>query len=146
MGIPRVLPLIVLPFILAAKTDLYQQVRPADRSLLRESLERYTRDQIKRNWSDLFEIKILGYPIRTDYDDLSGKAPAPSQKEFVEEMERSVSDGSLPVMPSFDLVSIAPVKGGYEVRGCSAAQSERFHFKGIVTLNANLSAGQVQPR
>ena len=123
---------------------MYDRVALADRQSLKEGLERYMRDQIKHNWADLFEIKILGYPIDTDYDDLSGKVPVLSKKEFVDEMDERVSNGSLPSMQSFDLVSITPVKGGYEVRGCSRAQRENFHFKGIVKLTAYISDGQVR--
>jgi hypothetical protein len=139
----RILPLIFLPFLLAAKTDLYQQVAPADRPLLKAGLDRYVQDEIKRNWSDLFEIKFAGYAISADYDDLSGKAPALSKKDFVDVMEEQVSNGSRPFMQSFDLVSITPVKGGYEVRGCSRAQRESFHFKGILKFTAYVSDGQV---
>jgi hypothetical protein len=139
----RTILLILLPFLVAAKTDLYQQVALADRPLLKDGLDRYVRDQIKRNWSDLFEIKIPGYAIDTNYDDLSANAPALSKKAFADAMEERVSNGSLPFMQSFDLVSITPMNGGYEVRGCSKAQRESFHFKGIVKLNAYVSNGQV---
>jgi len=133
----------LLPFLLAAKGDLYQPVAPADRQLLKEGLDRYVQDQIKRNWSDLFEIKIPGYAIETNYDDLSGNAPVLSKHEFIEKMYQLTSNGTEPYMQSFDLVSITPVKGGYEVHGCSKAQRESFHFKGILTFTAYVSDGQV---
>jgi hypothetical protein len=140
----RLFLLILLLVLVAAKSDVYENVVPADRQLLKQGLERYTRDQIKRDWSDLYEIKIPGYAIDTDYDDLSGKALLFSKTSFVEALNERVSNGSLPFMQSFDLVSITPVQGGYEVRGCSKAQRESFHFKGIVKLTAYVSAGQVR--
>ncbi|MGO9338168.1 MAG: hypothetical protein ACLPY1_11735 [Terracidiphilus sp.] len=121
---------------------MYEQVVPADRQPLKEGVQRYTRDQMKRNWSDLFEIRIPGYAIDTDYDDLSGNAPILSKKDFVDALDERVSNGSLPFMQSFDLVSVTPVKGGYEVRGCSKAQRESFHFKGIVKFMAYVSDGK----
>jgi hypothetical protein len=144
MKAPGLVLLILLPFLFAARTDVYQQVGSADRQPLKQGVERYTQDQIKRNWSDLFEIKIPGYAIDADYDDLSGKTPVHSKKDFVDAMDERVSNGSLPFMQSFDLTSITPVKGGYEVRGCSKAQRESFHFKGIVKFTAYVSDGQVR--
>jgi hypothetical protein len=140
----RILPLILLPLLLAAKGDLYQQVAPADRQSLKEGLDRYVRDQIKRDWADLFEIKIPGYAIVADFDDLSGKAPVLSKQDFVDVMNEQIGNGSRPFVQSFSLASITPMKGGYEVRGCSKAQRESFHFKGILTFNAYVSHGQVR--
>jgi hypothetical protein len=140
----RILPLILLPLLLAAKGDLYQQVIPADRQPFKEGLDRYVRDQIKRDWADLFEIKIPGFAIVADYDDLSGKAPVLSKQEFGEVMNEQINNGSRPFMQSFNLVSIIPVKGGYEVRGCSKAQRESFHFKGILKFTAYVSDGKVR--
>jgi hypothetical protein len=136
--------LVFFPFLLAAKGDFYQQVAPADRPMLKGGIERYSRDQMKRDWADLFEIKIAGYAIETDYDDLTGNAPALSKERFEEIMDERVGNGSAPFMQSFDLVSITPVKGGYEVRACSKAQRENFHFKGIVKFTAYVSDGRVR--
>jgi hypothetical protein len=140
----NILPLILLPLLLAAKGDIYKQVVPADRPLLRDGVDRYVRDQIKRDWTDLFEIKFPGFAIVADYDDLSGKAPVLSKQDFADVMNEQIYDGSRPFMRSFHLVSITPVKGGYEVRGCSKAQRESFHFKGILTFTAYVSNGQVR--
>jgi hypothetical protein len=140
----RIISLLLLPFLLAAKGDLYQQVAPADRQPLKEGLDRYVQDEIKHNWSDLFEIKIPGYAIVADYDDLSAKAPVLSKQDFADVMNEQISNGSRPFMQSFRLVSITPVKGGYEVRGCSKAQRESFHFKGILVFTAYVSDGKVR--
>jgi hypothetical protein len=133
----------LIPFLLSAKTDPYQQVAPPDRLAVKEGVERYARDQLKRNWSDLFELKIPSYAIRTDHDDVSSKAPFLTKQQFTDEMENAVKSGSHPVMQSFDLISVAPVDGGYEVRACSKAQRESFHFKGIVEFTAYVSNRQV---
>lgn len=143
MRLRRTLLLAVVPFLLTANTDPYQQVAPPDRPTVKAGVERYARDQIKRNWSDLFELRIPGYAVNTDYDDLSGKAPVLTKQQFTDEMENAISSGSHPVMQSFDLISLAPVEGGYEVRACSEAQRESFHFKGIVKFNAYVSNGHV---
>ncbi len=111
MKAPGLVLLILLPFLFAARTDVYQQVGSADRQPLKQGVERYTQDQIKRNWSDLFEIKIPGYAIDADYDALSGKTPVHSKKDFVDAMDERVSNGSLPFMQSFDLTSITPREG-----------------------------------
>jgi hypothetical protein len=140
----RIIPLIFLPLLLAAKGDLYQQVAPTDRQPLREGLDRYIRDQIKRDRADLFEIKIPGYAIVADFDDLSDKAPVLSKQDFVDVMNEQISNGSRPFMQSFSLASITPVKGGYEVRGCSKAQRESFHLKGILAFTAYVSDGEVR--
>jgi len=140
----RMLPFLLLPILLPAQADLYQKVAPADRPFLKEGMERYVRDQIRRNWSDLYEIKFPGYAIQTDYDDLSGKVPILSKADFARTTDESVSNGSKPYMLSFTLTSITPVKGGYEIRGCSKVQRERFHFKGILAFTAYDSGGQIR--
>lgn len=122
MQLRRILPLFLLPFLLAAKGDLYLRVAPADRQLLKDGIDRYVRDQIKRDWSDLFEIKIPGFAIVADYDDLSDKVPVLSKSEFVDVMNEQVSNGSRPFMQSFNLKSITPVKGAMR---CAAVQKLR---------------------
>jgi len=140
----KTLFLALVPCLLAARTNPYQQVAPADRPAVEEGIQRYARDQIKRNWSDLFELKIPGYAIDTDFDDVSGTARVLTKRQFIDEMENGVTSGSKPVMQSFDLISVAPVNDGYEVRACSKAQRESFHFKGVVKFTAYLSNGQVR--
>ncbi|MGA8029717.1 MAG: hypothetical protein WB992_21445 [Bryobacteraceae bacterium] len=141
MRIRRALPLPLVTFSLTAKTDPYQQVAPSDRPSLKKGVERYARDQIRRNWSDLFELKVPGYAVNADYDDVSGNAPVLTKKQFIDEMENAVRSGSHPAMQSFDLISVAPVKAGYDVHACSKAQRENFHFKGIVDFTAYVSNG-----
>jgi hypothetical protein len=144
MLVRRLFPLVFLPLLLAAHLDLYEQVPPADRQPLKQGIKRYTQDQIKRDWTDLFDVAIPGYAIDTDYDDLSGKAPALSKNNFAHALDERVGNGMLPFMESFNLVSITPVKGGYEIRGCSKAQRESFHFKGILRFTAYDSNGQIR--
>jgi len=137
--------LVPFPAAYAAKTNIDDQVAPADRAPLKVGIDRYVHDQETRNWSDLFEIAVPGFATRGDYDDPSGKnEPILSKQEFVSAMENNFDSGTLPIMQSFDLTSITPVKGGYEVRACSKAQRESFHFKGILRFNVYLSSGQMR--
>jgi hypothetical protein len=137
--------LLLLPLLLAAKSDPYEKVAPADRASVETGLQRYIKDQIGRNWADLYEIAVPGYAIQGDYDDLTGKRePFLSKDGFVQAEENQLANGTLPLMKSFDVVSTAPVEGGYEVRGCSKAQRESFKFKGILRFNAYVSKGQIR--
>lgn len=137
--------LVLLPVAFAAKANIFDQVAPADRTPLSTGIERYAHDQETQNWSDLFEIAVPGFATRGDYDDPSGKLePILSKQAFVSEMEEGVESGGRPIMQSFDLTSITPVKGGYEVRACSKAQRESFHFKGIVKFNVYVSSTQMR--
>jgi hypothetical protein len=136
--------LLFLPMLLPAQTEPYLQVSPSNRLPIKQGIERYARDQIKRNWSDLFEIKIPGYAVQTEYDDLSGTVPVLGKPDFARIMDEAVSNGSKPYMQTFRLTSITPVSGGYEIRGCSKAQRESFHFKGILAFTAYESDGQIR--
>lgn len=145
---PRILLLVLLPqlpFPLAAQTNMYAHVAPADQARLKSGLDRYVRDQETQNWPDLFEIAVSGFAMNGNYDDPSGKnEPILSKQQFVHAMEASVESGVRPIMQSFDLHSITPVKGGYEVRACSKSQRESFSFKGILRLNAYVSDDQMR--
>ena len=113
--------------------------------VLKSGLDRYVRDQETQNQPDLFEIAVPGFATNGDYDDPSGKnEPILSKQQFVHAMEASVESGVRPIMQSFDLDSITPVKGGYEVRACSKSQRESFRFKGILRLNVYVSDDQMR--
>ena len=137
--------MILLPLLLAAKTNPYERVAPTDLAQLKSGLIRYVRDQETRNWPDLFEIAIPGFATRGDYDDPSGRnEPILSKQEFVHAMEVGVDTGVRPILQSFKLTSITRMEGGYEVRACSRAQRESFHFKGILRLNVYVSGNQMR--
>jgi hypothetical protein len=141
----RIFILLLLPLLLAAKSDPYEKVAPADRVSVETGLQRYVKDQIGRKWADLYEIAVPGYAVQGDYDDPTGKRePFLSKDAFVHAERDKLADGILPLMTSFKLVSIAPVEGGYEVRGCSKSKRESFNFKGIVRFAAYVVKGQIR--
>jgi hypothetical protein len=145
MDARRLIPLALVPFLLASKPDTFARVAPADLSQFKSGLARYVHDQETRNWADLYEIAVPGYAVRGDFDDPAGKnEPFLKKPDFVSTMESNLEGGVLPVLQSFELRSINPTQNGYEIRACSKSQRENFHFKGIVTFNAYRIDGQVR--
>jgi hypothetical protein len=54
----RVLSLTIVIFLsVAPVTDPYSSLSPDEKNLLKPQIERWIRDQVKHDWSDLWEIQ-----------------------------------------------------------------------------------------
>ena len=48
---------LLVAFVIAATADPFGSVAPANKALLKPQIERWIHDQVKHDWSDLWEIQ-----------------------------------------------------------------------------------------
>lgn len=125
-----------------AKRDPFSGISSQDRSDLEPSIARYVRDQMKLDWRDLWEIDEQDMDTKRDFG-LKDDAPAVSKERYLEGKEDSIAGGGVPVMTSFELVSIVPQSDGFLISGCAASKRESFHFKGIVEFIGHVRNGKL---
>jgi hypothetical protein len=142
MKIQQIIPVALL-FLLAAKADPLRSVSDADRELLRAGLKRYSADEIKRNFSDLYDIQDQDVATRRELG-LSDDGPPVDRATFENGMKSAIEGGSAPTLQSFELTEVIPIRGHYMVRACSTAQRENFHYKGIIEFDAFIQDGKVR--
>ncbi len=126
----------------ASKPDPFASVQPSDRALLEPAIKRFAQDEMKLNWSDLWEIDEQDLDTKRDFL-LKDDAPLVDRKEYIEYKQDALASGGVPVMTSFDLTSVVPDGNGFLVSGCSSAKRESFHFKGIIEVEAHIRQGKV---
>ncbi len=98
----RLLVILLLPLLLAAKPDPLASIEEPDSTILKAGIERYSKDQIYQKWADLYEIADQdGTRAR---DDRFTESTAPLSREaFVQAIRRDINDGGTPVLTSFEL-------------------------------------------
>ena len=84
-----------IPF--ASSSDQFASVRPQDKTLLEPAIKRFSQDQIKHNWADLWEIDEQDIDTKRDFL-LKDDAPAVPKKEYVERKEGSIASGGVPLV------------------------------------------------
>lgn len=123
-----------------AKPDPFSGISSQDRSALEPSIGRYVRDQMKLDWTDLWEIDEQDIDTKRDFL-LKDDAPVVSKEQYVELKKDAIAGGGVPLMTSFELVSVVPQSDGFLISGCAASKRESFHFKGIVNFVAHVRNG-----
>jgi hypothetical protein len=124
-----------------AKNDPFAGIAPQDRSVLEPAISRYTHDQMKHDWTDLWQIDEQDIDTKRDFL-LKDDSPAVSREQYVERKEEAIASGGVPLMSSFELISVVPQSDGFLISGCAAAKRESFHFKGIVEFIAHVRNGK----
>ena len=144
--IPRVLLAVMLAsaFIFAATPvdDPYSSLSQSERELLKPQVERWIKDQIKRNWSDLWEIQDQTAELKNqlllgdrDHPDLTRDA-------FVETMRASSGLG-FPQIKAFNLIEIKGGNGRFQVTGCARLQRENWKQTRVTTVEARIANSKV---
>ena len=136
-----ILPLLL--FTLAAKTDPISSISEPTRTILKNGIDRYAKDEIAQDWGDLYEIADQNGAKSRDDRFTDSTAPL-SREAFVQAIRQNVVNGGTPVVTSFQLTDVEPTADGYDIRACSAARRESFHFKGIIQFHAIIRDGVVR--
>jgi hypothetical protein len=126
----------------ASKHNPFASVQPRDRALLEPAIKRFAQDEMKLNWSDLWEIDEQDVATKREFS-LKDDAPLVDRQDYIEYKQDALASGGVPVMTSFDLTSVVPDGDGFTVSGCSSAKRESFHFKGIIEVEAHIRQGKV---
>jgi hypothetical protein len=140
--------LIALAFLLIASPAWTQSpspfvaVTPQTQVLLGPAITRFSKDEIKMDWKDLWEIDEQEVATKREFLLKDDAAPV-SRDQYILLMNQAIEGGGVPIMTSFQLVKVIPQLDGFLVSACVAAKRESFHFKGIVEVTAHLRDGKV---
>jgi hypothetical protein len=76
-----------------AATDPFGQLTPAEKALLKPQIERWIHDQMKHDWSDMWEIQDQTPEFKNDL--LLGRKDAPDmgRNEYVQAMRSTIGIG-----------------------------------------------------
>jgi hypothetical protein len=130
------------PHVHGLGPDPFVKVNASDKALLVPAIQRFSKDEIRRDWADLWEIDEQDIATKRDFL-LKDDAPPVSRKEYIERKNFAIEGGGVPLMNSFELVSVVSKSDGFIVSACSASQRESFRFKGIVDVEAHIRNGKV---
>jgi hypothetical protein len=145
-NVPRVLLAITLTsvFIFAATpaNDPYSSLSQAERETLKPQVERWVKDQIKHNWSDLWEIQDETSELKNEI--LLGDRDHPdlSRSDFVEAMRETMGIG-YPEIRAFTLIEVKGESERFRVKGCGKLQRENWKQTSITTVEARIVNNKV---
>lgn len=125
----------------AVKPEPFSNLTPQERAIVEPAIRRYTNDEIKHDWSDLWTLDEQDIDTKRDFMLKDDAAPVP-QKRYVELKQDAIASGGVPLMTSFKLLSVLRRGDEFLVSGCSAAVRESYHFKGIVEVTAHIHDGK----
>jgi len=116
--------------LMGASSDPYSALAPEQKSLLEPVVERYVRDQIKQDWTDLWDIQDQTSDLKNEL--LLGHRDAPdlSKEQFVSAMRETIGTG-YPRLRSFELREVKADKGNFIMIGCGYATREEWKQKAI---------------
>ncbi len=126
----------------AAAPDPYQSLTPAEKALLKPQIERWIHDQIKHNWSDMWEIQDQTPALKNDL--LLGRKDAPDMErnEYMQAMRDTIGSG-YPEIRAFRLTEIDKEADGFQVVGCAKLQREEWKKITIQYVHVRVVNGKV---
>ena len=127
--------------LMGAANAPYSTLAPEQRALLQPVVERYVQDQLKQNWSDLWEIQDQTSDLKNEL--LLGKRNAPdlSKAQFVSAMRETIGTG-YPRLRSFELREVRTDKGNFIMIGCGKATREAWKQTGLVIAGIRIVDGK----
>lgn len=134
--------LVALCATLASTTsgDPFVQVTTNQRALLQPAIARWTSDQVKHNWSDLWEITDQTSEMKNELL-LDRTSPDMTKNEFVHAM-RYTMDSGYPIIHEFTLIKVVSEPEGFEVTGCGKKTREEWHQTSLTTVHVRLVNGK----
>ena len=133
---------VALAWSAAAASDPYASLDSEDVKLLRPAVERWAHDQIKHDWSDMWNIQEQTPELKNEL--LLGRRDAPDmdQEQYVQAMRETIGSG-YPEIKAFVLRDVQREAGGYRIAGCSKLQREEWKQTSISFVHATVSNGKV---
>lgn len=137
-----ILTVSLLTAVSAAAPDPYQPLTPAEKALLKPQIERWIRDQIKHNWSDMWEMQDQTPALKNEL--LLGRKDAPDMQrnEYVQAMKDTIGSG-IPEIRVFQLTEIDKEAGGFQIVGCAKLQREEWKKTTIQYVHVRVMNGKV---
>jgi hypothetical protein len=125
-----------------AATDPYESLTPAERTLLKPQIERWIHDQIKHDWSDMWEIQDQTPPLKNEL--LLGHKDGPDmdRNQYAQAMRNTIGIG-YPEIKGFKLTEIDREADGFQVVGCAKLQREEWRKTTIQYVHLRIVNKQV---
>jgi hypothetical protein len=131
-------------FMLAAlpASDPYSSLSQSEKELLKPQVERWIRDQIKHDWSDLWEIQDQTPELKNEL--LLGQKDAPDmdRNRYVQAMRATIGSG-YPEIKAFTLNEIQRENGGFRVEGCGRLQRENWKQTSVTNVRTKIVNNKV---
>src|ERR1700744_1555923 len=118
--------LLIVPAARTQTISPFAAVTPQTKVLLEPAIARFSKDEIRMDWKDLWEIDEQDVARKRDFL-LKDEAAPVSRDQFILLMNQAIEGGGTPIMTSFQLVNVAPHSDGFLVSACVAAKRESFH-------------------
>ena len=124
-----------------AATDPFGSLTPAEKALLKPQIERWIHDQVKHDWSDLWEIQDQTPELKNSL--LLGRKDAPDmdRKQYVDAMRSTIGIG-YPEIKAFTLTEVDREADGFQVVGCARLQREEWRATTIQYIHVKLVNGK----
>lgn len=125
----------------SAATEPFQALTPAEKALLKPQIGRWIHDQLKHDWSDLWEIQDQTPELKNEL--LLGRKDAPDmdRKQYVEAMQSTIGTG-YPEMKAFTLTEVDKVTDGFQVVGCARLQREDWKATTVQYIHVKIANGK----
>ena len=127
---------------IGAARDPFGSLTPADRALLQPQIERWIHDQVKHDWSDLWEIQDQTPELKNEL--LLGRRDARDldRKEYVEAMRSTIGTG-YPEIRAFRLTEVDKETDGFQVVGCAGLKREEWRATTVQYIHVRIANGRV---
>jgi hypothetical protein len=125
----RIAVMILLGLLISASidaaTDPFGQLTSAEKALLKPQIERWIHDQLKHDWSDMWEIQDQTPELKNEL--LLGRKDAPDmdRNEYVQATRGTIGIG-YPEIKAFRLTEVDKEADGFQVVGCAKLQREEW--------------------
>lgn len=126
-----------------AATEPFGSLTSAEKSLLKPQIERWIHDQVKHDWSDLWEIQDQTPELKNEL--LLGRKDAPDmdRNQYVEAMRNTIGTG-YPEIKAFVLTEIDKQPDGFQVVGCAKLQRERWRATTVQYIHLKIVDGKAR--
>jgi hypothetical protein len=120
----------------------YSSLTSTERATLKPQVERWIHDQVKHEWSDMWEIQDQTPELKNEL--LLGRKDAPDmdRSQYAQAMQGTVGVG-IPEIKSFTLREIRKQNGGFWILGCGKLQREEWKQTSITDVHAKIVNGKV---
>jgi hypothetical protein len=134
--------LVWLLSVSVSATEPYESITPAEKVLLKPQIERWIHDQIKHDWSDMWEIQDQTPALKNEL--LLGRKDAPdmARNEYMQAMKDTIGVG-YPEIKAFKLTEVDKEADGFQVVGCAKLQREEWKKITIQYVHLRVVNGKV---
>jgi len=124
----------------AVDPNPYSALAAEQRAVLQPGIDRYIADQIKGNWSDLWEIQDQTGALKAEIV-FDAEAPDLDRQNFVLGMKKTMGIG-YPHLKKFELQEVKIDKENFLVVGCGTAVRDNIHIHATAIFGARIVDGK----